>query len=379
MSASCRDQGKKNFGAKLALPSGMSASPSRSSDLTRYLDAAGMHHRMTAEEERAAARGLVEARRACWVAALACPSRLQRACKDAGIDEVLWTDAAQREALVSALDGFDPERATLERLAADEALGQRTRDAIRTAQREYCRLRNRFMCHNLRLVVVVAKRFGRMHLPLADRVQEGNLGLLKAIDRFDPERGTRFSTYAAWWIRHMVTRALMKHGRTVRVPGHLHVAFNKVRKARPALAAELGRNPTNLELAERTGVPVERVAAAVEAMELRSITLDAPVADPDGRTLGETIPDEGIGEWTDRVERNVDVPLATRALGVLDEKALRIVQHRYGLDDAERKTLRELGKDYGVSRERIRQLQVRALDRLRTSMEESLVPSIALA
>lgn len=357
----------------------MSASASRSSDLTRYLDAAGVHHRMTAEEERAAARELVQARRACWASALTCRSRLRRACKDANIDDALWDDPAQQESLISALDASDPERATLERLAVDRAVGARTRQAIRTAQREYCRLRNRFTCHNLRLVVVVAKRFGRMHLPLADRVQEGNLGLLKAIDRFDPERGTRFSTYAAWWIRHMVTRALMKQGRTVRVPGHLHVAFNKVRRARPGLAAELGRDPTHRELAERTGVPVERVVAAVEAMELRSITLDTPISDPEGRTLGDTIPDERIGDWTARVERNVDVPLATRALGVLDEKALRIVRHRYGLDDTEHKTLRELGKDYGVSRERIRQLQVRALDRLRTTMEESRIPSVALA
>ncbi|MCR9160024.1 MAG: RNA polymerase sigma factor RpoD/SigA [Nannocystaceae bacterium] len=353
----------------------MNASATTSTDMTAYLDSAGAYGRWTREEEHEAATALVEARRQCWDAALRVRSRVRKLLSTE-IDEALWGAGADRAALLAALDAADPERETLRRLLEARSLGHRTRQNIERAQARYLRLRNRFVCHNLRLVVSIAGRLGRFHMSLADRVQEGNFGLLKAIDRFDPERGTRFSTYAGWWIRHTVTRALMNHGRTVRVPGHLHVAFTKVRRVRPALAAQLGRAPTDQELSEHTGVPVERVSAAVQAMEARAVTLDSPQGEQ--RTLGDMLADPRVEEWTDRVEESVDVPLATKALEVLDAKARRILQHRYGLEGAETKTLRELGADYGVSRERIRQLQVRATQRLRTEMERSAVPSVAL-
>lgn len=353
----------------------MNASASMSSDLTAYLDSAGAYGRWSREEEHEAATALVEARRECWDAALRVRSRLRKLVQR-DIDPSLWSAAACRSTLLAALDAADPERVALRKLLELDNLGARTRESLRRAEESYLRLRNRFMCHNLRLVVSIAGRFGRLHLPLADRVQEGNFGLLKAIDRFDPQRGTRFSTYAGWWIRHTVTRALMNHGRTVRVPGHLHVAFTKIRKVRPALAARLGRAPTLGELSAGSGVPVERVTAAVEAMEARAVALDTPQGEQ--RTLQENLPDPGAEEWTVRIEESVDVPLATKALESLDPKARRILRHRYGLDGAETKTLRELGSDYGVSRERIRQLQVRATQKLRSEMERAEVPSVAL-
>jgi RNA polymerase sigma factor (sigma-70 family) len=290
-----------------------------------------------------------------------------------------WDTRLNDPDFLSALDEHDADRASLTALIESERTDATTARAVGRAVAEYRRLRNRFMCRNLRLVVTVAKRLGRHHMPLQDRVQEGNFGLIKAIDRFDPERGFRFATYAAWWIRHTVTRALIRHGRTVRVPAHLHAVFNKVRRARPVLVAELGREPTVKEIAERIDDRMDRVATAIEAMERRSVALDVPAGNSEGRTIGEMLPDTRTGTWTERMERSFDVPRALQALAVLDDKGLDIVQQRYGLGTTKKTTLRELGKRYGVSRERIRQLQVRAVGEMREAIERPQTHSASVA
>src|SRR5690606_1156820 len=132
-------------------------------------------------------------------------------------------------------------------------------------------------------------RYGRQHMPLADRIQEGNLGLMKAVDRFDPERGIRFSTYAAWWIRHNITRALVNRGRNVRIPAHLHNVFSKMSKAERSLKGELGREPTVEEIAARIEIPPEKVRMARDAMELRSVGLETSETGEDSRPAIETI------------------------------------------------------------------------------------------
>ncbi len=354
----------------------------RPEGLDQLLDSAGSFVRLSADDERAAARRLVTLRRERWKVAVRTVARLRRhvdaACKDSDdVSADIWS--AKGEALVVALMEVDPDGLSLDKLERDPKVGDRTRNALSKTRRAYHRARNDFMCRNLRLVVVVAKRVGKLHLSLADRIQEGNLGLMKAIDRFDPERGHRFSTYAAWWIRHTVTRALMKHGRTVRIPAHLHARFNKVRRARPKLEATLGRPATVEELAEHLGDTPERVEWALDAMELRSVAIDAPVGGDDERSLAETLPDESAPEWVSRIEDAFDVPLAEKALETLDARESRIMARRYGLGGAEKKTLKELGKDYGLSRERIRQLQVRALMTLHETMNQSTVSSLSLA
>lgn len=362
----------------------------RSDNLSTYLDDAGSFELLDADEERRQARQLHELRRACWRVALEEPELADRFASLA--EQVLGADApaerlqawaagqATADELAEVMLEADPDGSVLERL--DAALsGDRAASArrLRRARQEYLRARNRFMCANLRLVVTVAKRYGRHHMPLADRVQEGNIGLLKAIDRFDPERGFRFSTYAAWWIRHAVTRALVKHGRTVRIPAHIHTLFTKARRARTAIRGELGRNPTLAEVAERINAPIEKVHAAVKAMELRSVGLDDPAKGEGGQAIAEVLPDEELDGWADRIGERIDARLAAEVIDELDEMSYDIVVHRFGLRGLERRTLRSLGEDYDLSRERIRQLQNKALRGLREVIETSSVTSLAVA
>jgi RNA polymerase primary sigma factor len=294
------------------------------------------------------------------------------------------------EALLHALGVVDPDGEIIERLrAAAEAFtaqhGNTTGElytrlrAMRHARSIYLRSRNRFICTNLRLVVSVAKRYGRHHMPLADRVQEGNLGLLKAVERFDPERGVRFSTYAAWWIRHAVMRALVKHGRTVRIPAHVHALFTKVRQARACLRAKLGRPPALEEIAAWLEVTPDKVRGAIEAMEFRAVGFHESASANEDTTVADRLRDERQDGWSDRVGDRIDARLADGAVDSLDKMAFDIVVHRFGLRRAERETLRGLGERYELSRERIRQLQNRALKRLREAVEHSPVTSLSLA
>jgi RNA polymerase primary sigma factor len=361
----------------------------RSDNLSTYLDDAGSFELLDADEERRQARQLHELRRGCWQVVLteaALADRFLRLARQElgpeapGVLQAWTTGAASAEDVANGMLEADPDGCIIERL--DAAFSGDDSDAIRRlrqAREEYLRARNRFMCANLRLVVTVAKRYGRHHMPLADRVQEGNIGLLKAIDRFDPERGFRFSTYAAWWIRHAVTRALVKHGRTVRIPAHIHTLFTKARRARTAIRGELGRNPTLAEVAERINAPLEKVHAAVKAMELRSVGLDDPAKGEGGQAIGEVLPDEDLDGWADRIGERIDARLANEVIEELDDMAYDIVVHRFGLRGLERRTLRSLGEDYDLSRERIRQLQNKALQGLREVIESSRVTSLAVA
>lgn len=363
----------------------------RSDNLSTYLDDAGSFELLDADEERRQARRLHELRRACWHAVLDEPELAERLAAIAA--EVLGTEIpgalqawrsgkgkATPEQVCETMLEADPDGCVLERLDSSLAgEGSAAAKRLRGARREYLTARNRFMCANLRLVVTVAKRYGRHHMPLADRVQEGNIGLLKAIDRFDPERGFRFSTYAAWWIRHAVTRALVKHGRTVRIPAHIHTLFTKARRARTAIRGELGRNPTMAEVAERINAPVEKVHAAVKAMELRAVGLDDPAKGEGGQAIAEVLPDEELDGWADRIGERIDARLAAEVIDELDDMAYDIVVHRFGLRGLERRTLRSLGEDYDLSRERIRQLQNKALRGLREVIEQSRVTSLAVA
>jgi RNA polymerase primary sigma factor len=281
------------------------------------------------------------------------------------------------EALAVALKKADPDGSLLHAVVPCLPRGP-GRDRVLAAKRSCVRARNRFMCANLRLVVMVAKRLGRRYLPLADRVQEGNLGLLKAIDRFDPELGFRFSTYAAWWIRHAVTRALVKYGRTVRIPSYIHALFNRVSRNATALRSTLGRTPTLAELAESVDAPVEKVAMALDAMALRAVGLDEPANGDGGPSIGDVLPDEALDGWQDRIGERIDGRLAGQLLDDLDDMSFDILVHRFGLRGAPQRTLRALGDDYALSRERIRQLQNRTLRGLRDALDASETPSVAV-
>jgi RNA polymerase sigma factor (sigma-70 family) len=357
------------------------STPDPRDHLTRYLDDAGSFTLLDSEEERRQTRHIRCLRRARWCAALE-ETRWTTFCRLAG--ETLGSAAPpgtrgpapdDRDALLDGLVASDPDGRLLDALEPHLEAGP-GRSRVLAAKNDYVRARNRFMCANLRLVVVVARRLGRRHLALPDRIQEGNLGLMKAIDRFDPERGYRFSTYATWWIRHAVTRALVMHGRTVRIPAHIHTLFTRARRARDALCAALQREPTLCELATYLDAPLEKVEMAIDAMELRAVCLDEPATGRSGPTIADGLFDETYDDWADRIGERIDGRLAGSLIDDLDPMAYEIVVRRFGLRGAQPNTLRALGDDYDLSRERIRQLQNHMLRGLRGALETSARPSI---
>jgi RNA polymerase sigma factor (sigma-70 family) len=349
--------------------------------LNVYLNGAGRYRRFDPDEERQRARELVELRRAWWDAALDLETRadtlaLARAELKTRTPAELMAYAegrGQRDDVIAAMMRADPDGVVLEQLHERHASAQ----PFRGARAAFLRARNRFMCANLRFVVRVVKRVGQQHLCLVDRVQEGNIGLLKAIHRFDPERGFRFSTYAAWWIRHALTHALARQSRTVRVPEHVQDLFGRVQRTSDRLRARDGGEPTVADVAEHAALPVESVRTAMHAMELRSISLDEPVTD--GGSIGDALTDEATDDWPQRIADGIDVHLAIRAIDAIDPRAAAILVHRYGLGGAELCTLKRLAARYRLSSERVRQLQNEALVRLREAIEQSGRSSIAFA
>jgi len=233
------------------------------------------------------------------------------------------------------------------------------------------RAKNEFVKANLRLVVSIARRFNHGRMPLADLIQEGNIGLIKAVERFDHARGYRFSTYASWWIRHAISRALADKGRAVRLPVHMIDAYHRVAKARRELTAKLGRNPTSDELGDATQIPAAKIEKMRTYLLDQSFSLDKPVSDEDGRRFIDFIQDPSADEPSpidDLAERAVTDEMRHLLAGLKPIEA-EILRQRFGLDDDKELTLKEIGEKYNLSRERIRQLQEQALTKMRRALQ----------
>ncbi len=222
---------------------------------------------------------------------------------------------------------------------------------------------------NLRLVVKIAQDYANYGLPLLDLISEGNIGLMKAVERFDPSKGGKLSTYGAWWIKQSIKRALANQSKTIRLPVHLVDKISRMRRVSMKLQEVFGREPTDEELGEELGISPSRVAM-MRTAAIRPASLDAPIGDDDSNTYAEVVEDENADSPYEELEDKTVTNMLQEMVKNLEQREATILRYRFGLDGGPERTLEEVGEKFGVTRERIRQIQNLALNKLKRMIEK---------
>ena len=281
---------------------------------------------------------------------------------DSEVDKLLQTDLLK---MAESMDVDEPIKMYLREIGQIPLLSYE--EEIDYAQRVLNgdeEAKQKLIESNLRLVVCIAKKHTNRGLKMLDLIQEGNMGLMKAVEKFEYEKGFKFSTYATWWIRQAITRAIADQGRTIRIPVHMIETINKIKKESRIILQETGKEPTAEELAKKLEIPVDKVKNILE-MNQDPISLETPVGSEEDSELGDFVEDDKFLNPYDATTRVLLKEQLDEILKTLNEREEMVLRYRYGLDDGSQKTLEEVGKIFNVTRERIRQIEVKALRKLR--------------
>jgi RNA polymerase primary sigma factor len=281
--------------------------------------------------------------------------------KEIGRVDLLSTDDERRLA-----QAIDEGNLAAERLDTEQHDAVAQRRLVRTVNAGK-RAKSELIQANLRLVVSIAKRYSGRGMQFLDLIQEGNLGLMRAVDKFDYTKGFKFSTYATWWIRQAITRSIADQARTIRIPVHMVESMNRVLRTQRQMHQELEREPTLDEVAERCGIPTDRVREILR-ISLDPLSLDSPVGEEDDSSLGDFIEDLTADVPAEMATKRMLTQAVEEALGELSDREQEIVRMRFGLDDGQARTLEDVGKYFNVTRERIRQIEAKTLAKLRHPM-----------